>query len=113
MLETRRLFGYNTEEEFNLGFDGPKELPMKDLNMLVWLTQVGISVVAPLAAFLFCGLWLREQFGFGTWVVWAGLILGLVCAVTGFRQCLELMERMSRRGKDPDVPPPVSFNEHV
>ena len=86
---------------------------MKDLNMLVWLTQVGISVAAPLAAFVFIALWLRDQFGFGDWIIWAGLAFGIICAVTGFRQCLELMEQMDKRRHKDDGEPPVSFNEHI
>ena len=35
---------------------------MKDLRMLVWLTQVGISVAAPLVVFLLIALWLRALF---------------------------------------------------
>lgn len=85
---------------------------MKDLNMLVWMTQVGISVAAPLAAFVICALWLRQQFGLGVWIIWVGLVFGIVCAVTGFRQCLTLMERMAGSGKKQE-PPPISFNEHI
>ena len=86
---------------------------MKGLNMLVWLTQVGISVAAPLAAFVFCGLWLRDQFGLGNWIILVGLGLGIICAVTGFRQCLQLMEQMSKRTNKNDQEPPLSFNEHI
>lgn len=85
---------------------------MKDLQMLVWLTQVGISVAAPLAAFVFCAVWLREQFGLGVWIIWVGLALGAVCAFSGFRQCLQLMDQMANR-KNKNEEPPVGFNEHI
>lgn len=85
---------------------------MKDLNMLVWLTQAGISVAAPLAAFVFMAVWLREQFGLGVWIIWLGLGLGIVCAVSGFRQCLQLMDHMASRNNKNEEPP-VSFNEHI
>lgn len=85
---------------------------MKDYSMLVWLSQVGISVVAPLASFVFCALWLRDQFGLGCWIIWTGLILGIICAVTGFRQCLHLMERMDARNNNKEEPP-LGFNEHT
>lgn len=84
---------------------------MQDLNMLVWLTQTGISVAAPLAAFTFCAVWLREQLGLGSWIIWAGLSLGVVCAVAGLRQCLHLMVQMADRRKKED--PPLGFNEHI
>lgn len=85
---------------------------MKDLQMLVWLTQVGISVAAPLATFVFCALWLREQFGLGMWVLWLALALGTICAISGFRQCLQLMDQMARRNNKQNQEPPIGFNEH-
>lgn len=83
---------------------------MKEFSLLVWLTQLGLSVALPLAGFVFLALWLRERFGWGNWVVWAGLILGLVCAIQSFRDSLKVMEMMSKDKKQ--EPPPVSFNEH-
>ena len=84
---------------------------MKDINMLVWLTQLGLSTAAPLAGFLLLALWLRSNFVLGSWIIWAGLILGLASAVSGFRQSLRVMEQMSRDKKKLD-PPPIAFNEH-
>lgn len=85
---------------------------MKDLQMLIWLTQVGISVAAPLAVFAFGAAWLRERLGLGMWIVWLGLALGLICAVSGFRQCLQLMEQMSKDKTKRNQEPPIGFNEH-
>ena len=83
---------------------------MKDLSLLVWLTQLGLSVALPLAGFVLLALWLRNSWGWGDWVIWAGVGLGIVCAIDGFRVSLKVMERLSRdKKKDP---PPVSFNEH-
>lgn len=84
---------------------------MKDLNLIVWLTQLGLSVAMPLAGFILLALWLQSKFGWGDWVLWAGIIVGAVCAVDGFRSSLKAMERLSKKKKD-DEPPPVSFNEH-
>lgn len=83
---------------------------MKDLKLLVWLTQLGLSVACPLAGFVFLGVWLHRSCGWGVWTVWAGLVLGLICAVNGFRDSLKVMEMISKNKKD--EPPPVSFNEH-
>ena len=83
---------------------------MKDLNLLVFLTQLGFTVAFPLAGFVLLAIWLRSRFGWGSWVIWAGLALGLICAVTGFRDALKTMDRLSREQKKQD--PPVSFNEH-
>lgn len=83
---------------------------MKDLRLLVWLSQLGLSVAAPLAGFILLGVWLHKSLGWGVWTIWTGLVLGLICAVTGFRDSLKAMELMS--GDKKPEPPPVSFNEH-
>ena len=49
---------------------------MKELTLLTWLTQLGLSVALPLAGFIFLALWLRSQFGWGDWVLWVGIVLG-------------------------------------
>ena len=83
---------------------------MKNVNLLIWLTQLGISVAAPLGGFIWLGIWLRQRFELGVWVVLAGIFVGIVCAIDGMRTSLKAMERMSR-DKNED-PPPVSFNDH-
>lgn len=85
---------------------------MKDLHMLVWLTQVGISVAAPPVVFLLGAVWLRDRFGLGVWCILTALALGIICAVAGLRQTLMLMEKMHEKNhKDP--PPVPGFNEHT
>ena len=85
---------------------------MKELSLLVWLTQMGLSVAFPLAGFVLLAAWLRSSLGWGNWVIWAGLVFGLCGAVNGLRHSLKAMELLSRNKKD-DAPPPVSFNEHI
>ena len=84
---------------------------MKELTLLTWLTQLGLSVALPLVGFIFLALWLREQFGFGDWVLWAGIVLGLVAALDGLRQSLKLLTQLTRK-ESGDTPPPVSYNDH-
>ena len=84
---------------------------MKDLQMLVWLTQLGISVAVPLAGFVFGAVWLRSYFGLGSWIIWAGVTVGAICAVSIFRQTLAMMDKMAR-GNKPEQQPPLSFNDH-
>ena len=84
---------------------------MKDLPLLVWLTQLGLSVAAPLAGFVLLAVWLRNRWGWSDWVIWAGIALGAVLAIDGLRHSLKQMSRLSKDRKDPQ-PPPVSFNEH-
>ena len=85
---------------------------MKNLNLIVWLTQLGYSVAFPLAGFTLLALWLRDRFGLGVWVVLAGIGVGFLCAVDGFRNSLKIMEKLGRNDKKDDAPPPVSFNDH-
>ena len=84
---------------------------MKDLNLLVWLTQLGLSAALPLAGFLLLGVWLRDSLHWGAWVVWCGLILGIVCAGYGLWDSLRAMARMGKDKKD-NPPPPIAFNDH-
>lgn len=84
---------------------------MKDIPLLVWLTQLGLSVAAPLAGFIMLALWLQNRFDLGNWIIWAGLVFGISGAVNGLRFSLKSMEQMSRNKRQQD-PPPVSFNDH-
>lgn len=84
---------------------------MKDLTLLVWLTQLGLSVVSPLAGCVLLAIWLHNRWGWGTWVIWTGVALGLVLALDGLRNSLKLITRLSKNRKDAE-PPPVSFNDH-
>lgn len=85
---------------------------MKDLSLLVWLTQLGCSVAFPPAGCILLAVWLRNHWGWGTWVIWVGVILGFVLAIDGLRVSLKALERLTRKSKDKQ-PPPVSFNDHV
>lgn len=84
---------------------------MKDLNLIVWLTQLGLSTALPLGGFVLLALWLRQRFGWGDWVIWAGVLIGFVCAVDGFRSSLKTMSRLAK-SKPSEEPPAVSFNDH-
>lgn len=83
---------------------------MHELRMIVWLTQLGLSAAVPLAGFVWLGVWLRDTFGWGDWVVWAGLALGVYCAVDGLRASLKAMSRIAKTRKTEE--PPVAFNDH-
>ncbi len=83
---------------------------MKNLDMLVWFTQLGLSVALPPVGFILLAIWLRDCCNWGGWVLWVGIVIGVICAFDGLRTSLKAMERMSRNKKQKE--PPVSFNEH-
>ena len=84
---------------------------MKNLSLLVWLTQLGFSVVCPLVGYVLLAVWLHNRFDWGSWVIWCGAIIGFGSAVEGLRSSLRLMSRMAKNAKE-EEPPPVSFNDH-
>ena len=74
---------------------------MKDINLLVWLMQLGISVAVPLAGFILLSVWLHNSRGWGSWVVIAGVILGILAAVSGLRSSLAYLNKASKpKGED-------------
>lgn len=86
---------------------------MKDLSLLIWLSQLGFSVAFPLAGFILLAVWLRDNQGWGSWVLWVGIILGVICSFQGLRSAIRSMELLSKSKKQKDdQPPPVGFNDH-
>lgn len=84
---------------------------MKNISLIVWLTQLGLSVAVPPAGFILLAVWLRDRFNLGMWVMWVGIVLGIVGAVDGLRTSLKAMERLAK-DKPEREPPPISFNDH-
>jgi len=77
--------------------------------MLVWLTQLGLSVAVSPAVFILLALWLRDGCGWGGWVLWVGIGLGIYSAVAGFVSSLKTMARLGRGKKETSS---VAFNDH-
>lgn len=84
---------------------------MKDVNLLIWLTQLGISVAVPLAGFIVLGVWLHTSCGWGRWTVFAGVLLGISGAVSGLRSSLHILGGMAADKTESEAPP-LSFNDH-
>ena len=82
---------------------------MKNATLLVWLTQLGISVAVPPVCFILLAVWIRNRCQWGQWVIWVGIAMGIYCAVTGFISSLRSLLRVSEEKKDT---PPVAFNNH-
>ena len=83
---------------------------MKDLSLLVWLSQLGLSVALPPVGFILLAVWLRDRWGWGNWVLWVGIILGIYCAITGCVASMKSLKQLTANKKDEAHP--VSFNEH-
>ena len=81
---------------------------MKNLQLLVWLTQLGFSTASPLICFVLLAIWLRNRFGLGLWVLIVGIVLGVLCAINGFYKSLKVLDNMNK-SKDK---PPTSYTEH-
>lgn len=88
---------------------------MKDLydiaRHIMWLTQFGLSVCVPLVLFIGGSVWLRAQFALGGWTIFAGIVLGVLGAISGLRYSLRALERQGR-DETSRTKPPVSFNRH-
>ncbi len=78
---------------------------MKELSMLLWLTQLGASIAFPLGGFVWLAVWLRDKYELGAWVIIVGAVLGVIGAVDGLRYSLKAMELMSRDKKEDRKPP--------
>ena len=55
---------------------------MKLLNLLMWVTQFGLSALFPLCFFLFVAVWLQNKFGLGMWIVAVFGILGFLVSIS-------------------------------
>ena len=64
---------------------------MKNISLIVWLTQLGFSVALPPAGFILLAVWLRNRFDLGLWVLWVGISIGLCGAIDGLRSSLKAM----------------------
>ena len=85
---------------------------MKELNMLVWITQLGMGVAMPLVGFIWLGIWLKNRFSLGAWCVILFCIIGLITALDGLKVSLKTMERLDKSKKKKKEISGVSFNDH-
>lgn len=87
---------------------------MKFLSLLMWVGQLGFSMLFPLCFFLILGSWLQTRFGLGLWVTAVLGIFGFLTSVSTTRSCIQSLLKEVRRasGDDRKDPPPVAFNDH-
>lgn len=84
---------------------------MKLMNLLMWVTQFGLSIIFPTLFFLYIAVWLQGKFGLGMWVVAIFGILGVLTSISTAKSCLRSMRKAAQELSDQD-PPPVAFNDH-
>lgn len=85
-------------------------MDLKNLSLLVWVTQLGLSVSVPPAGFILLAVWLRSAFSLGQWIIWVGIVLGIYGAVRCLVSTLKAMKHLT--GDKKKEPPPVAFNDH-
>lgn len=77
-------------------------------SVLVWLTQLGLSVILPLVLFIIGGVHLHEYAGWGSWAVVTGIVLGVLGAAGGMVNSFRTLHRLgSGENKTP-----IGFNDH-
>jgi len=84
---------------------------MKLLNLLMWVTQFGLSILFPLCFFLWLAVWLQHKFGLGMWVIVVLGILGLLVTISTVKANLKALRKAADEAADRD-PPPIAFNDH-
>ena len=82
---------------------------MKEITLLTWLTQLGLSVAVPLAGWICLALWLQNRFSLDGWCIWVGIALGFVSALSGLVRSLKTLAMLT---KEKNEQHPVSFNDH-
>ena len=82
---------------------------MKAFRQIVMLTQIVVSIAAPLLICILGSRWLMAHFDLGKWVMAAGVFLGVGGAVSGL---VKTVKQMLREADDRNSTPPVSFNDH-
>lgn len=70
---------------------------MKNLGLLMWFSQLGISVAVPLICAVGLSVWLYNEYDTGIWVVILGIAVGLYGAIDGLRTSLRAMKQLAEQ----------------
>lgn len=84
---------------------------MKILNLLLWVTQFGFSILFPLLFFLCLAVWLQNRFQLGMWIIALCGIIGLLTTVSTVKSCLRSLRKAAEEASSQE-PPPIAFNDH-
>ena len=82
---------------------------MKTLELILWVTQFGFSLLVPPCLLLMLAHWLQGKFGFG---LWCPLVLGFLGLLISFSTARANWKAMRKTAESGSKQPPVSFNDH-
>ena len=82
---------------------------MKTLDLILWVTQFGLSILIPPCFLLLLAHWLQAKLGWGLWCPLAFFALGILIAISTARANWKFMRKTAEAGSKE---PPVSFNDH-
>lgn len=79
------------------------------LKQLTWLSQMGLSLAAPLLLCLIFSSWLSSRFGIGGWIYIPGFFFGLGgSGMTAYKVYLAVMKQEKKNKRSAGA----AFNEH-
>ena len=85
--------------------------PWNFLSLLLWVTQLGLSLLFPLCFFLILAVRLQQRYELGTWIVLLRGLVGFLTSVSTARSCIRSLRKAAEKASD-QKDPPASFNDH-
>ena len=88
---------------------GPLKDFYKAMEHLVWVTQLGFSLLFPLVCFLWLAHWLVSSHGWPAWIWLPAILLGLATGAATFRSFASSWLKQSKRDAQNR---PTGFDKH-
>ena len=79
---------------------GKKNGMFEVLRGISYLTQVGLSLATPIVLCLLGAYWLQERFDTGSWMMLAGLVIGLISGLINLWNFFKFVEKKALRSTD-------------
>ncbi len=72
--------------------------------------QMGFTIVVPPVLLCLLGMWLRNKFGLGSWVILVAILVGLLSAFTTiYNLCMQFLAKST---KDSNKNRKISYRKH-
>ena len=84
---------------------------MKILNLLLWVTQFGFSLLFPMCFFLWLAYWLQSKFALGMWIFIVLGVIGLMTSISTAKACVQSLLKAAEEAS-PTRERPIAFNDH-